>query len=74
MFFHRVYRSYPPAAPIVWSRALMVEMAAHTRDSRNRDTNMSPNEMLLNSSSMYWGMMKSVPSPIPVMYSNAVCP
>ena len=52
---------------MVWSRALMVEIAAHTRDSRNRDTNTSPKDMPSKISRMNCGMMKSVPRPRPVM-------
>ena len=63
--------SYPPATPIVCIRALMVDMEAQMSDSRNSETNRSPSVMLLNTSTMYVGMMKSTPF---VTYWKALIP
>ena len=51
--------------------ALMVEIEAQMSDRRNSDTKRSPNVMLLNTSTMYVGMMKSTPF---VTYWKALIP
>ena len=47
---------------MVCIRPLMVEIDAQISETRNSDTNRSPNVMDSKTSTMYVGMMKSVPS------------